>query len=50
VTPGEGPRGHEASYRVVVLELVTDGVCVVLAGLLEKTLEVVSSGACRCER
>jgi hypothetical protein len=40
-TPGEGPLGHEAPCHAVVLELMHDGVCVVWAGFLEETLEVV---------
>jgi hypothetical protein len=39
--PVEGPRGHEIFHHVVVLEPVLDGVCVVWAGLLEESLEVV---------
>jgi hypothetical protein len=40
-TRGEGPRGHETSHHVAVLELVPDKVCVVWAGFLDEPLEVV---------
>jgi hypothetical protein len=40
-TPGEGPLGHEAPRHAIVLELMHDEVCVVWAGFLEETLEVV---------
>jgi hypothetical protein len=40
-TPSEGPRDHETLHHVIVLELMSDGVCVVWVGLLEEPLEVV---------
>jgi hypothetical protein len=40
-TLGEGARGQEAPHHVIVLELVSDGVCMVWAGFLKEPLEVV---------
>jgi hypothetical protein len=39
--PGEGPHEHEVLRRTTVPKLVLDGVCVVRAGLLEESLDVV---------
>jgi hypothetical protein len=43
---GEGARGHEILHHATVLELVLDGIHVVQAGLLEKSLEVVYQRPC----
>jgi hypothetical protein len=40
-TPGERPQDHENFHHVTAIELVLDGVCMVRAGLLEESLEVV---------
>jgi hypothetical protein len=45
-TSGEGPQGHEVLYHIAVFELMLNGVCVVWAGLLLESLEVV----CQCAR
>jgi hypothetical protein len=45
-TPGEGPRGHEAPHHATIFELVTDGVCMVWAGFLEGSLELVLGQHC----
>jgi hypothetical protein len=45
-TPNEGPRDHKILHHVVVLELVLNGVCVVWAGLLKESLEVVCRRSC----
>jgi hypothetical protein len=41
LVPDEGPQGNEILYHATVLELVLDGVRMVRAGLLKKSLEVV---------
>jgi hypothetical protein len=45
-TLGEEPRDHKILYHVTVLELVLDRVCVVWAGHLEESLEVVCRRQC----
>jgi hypothetical protein len=41
LSPGMGPRGHEASHHAAILELVMDGVCVVRPCFLEEPPKVV---------
>jgi hypothetical protein len=43
---GMRPRGHEASHHATILELVPDEVCMIWAGLFEKTLEVICMWPC----
>jgi hypothetical protein len=43
---GEGPQGHDILHHAAVLEHVIDGVCVVRACLLKKSLEVVYQRLC----
>jgi hypothetical protein len=40
-TLGEGPRDHETLHHLIVLELVSNGIRVVWAGLLKESHEVV---------
>jgi hypothetical protein len=39
--PSERPRGHEILHDAIVLELVLDRVCMVWAGLLKESIDVV---------
>jgi hypothetical protein len=41
LVPGEGPQSHEILHHATVIDLVLDGVHMVWAGLLNKSLDVV---------
>jgi hypothetical protein len=41
LVPGEGPQSHEILHHATVIDLVLDGVHMLWAGLLNKSLDVV---------